>query len=357
MLARMTLARLLATACCVIACVALSGCGGGGGGGGGGATCTPGGSCTLASPRTCHTGVVACQGTTAVCQDVNVAEGTTCGTGQACFAGSCLAAGTLTVYWNFARHTLGSATLTAYDADPLHPLPSTLATGACAESGADTVSIAITDATTGQPVSLAASSFPCVLLNAANQSVQGLSFGLQPGTYDVTLSGLLGSVVEYIGTSLGSVSVAAGSDNSVTVTAVGVQNSMDVGIALSGLPPLSCGTVTQFQFELVDGANTVVASDLAHTALCTEPTAQNPSLRPGIFFHSSAGEGIDLDVYTLRIRALDAGNNPVFDTNTAGACAFSNRPARQHSGDDTFASNRAIQVTLSPVAPPVCPYP
>jgi hypothetical protein len=83
------MSRLPLTAAVAVALSMFAGCGGGGKGGGEFASCTEGLVCVAAN--NCHQGTISCATGSPVCADtnLNVADGTSCGSGLVCIDGAC----------------------------------------------------------------------------------------------------------------------------------------------------------------------------------------------------------------------------------------------------------------------------
>jgi hypothetical protein len=300
----MSLARLPALLCSIALSLALSSCSGGGGG-------------------------ASCSG---------AAEGTTCGSGLACFGGSCLAAAPLTIRWSFLRHVVPPLSGdVAYDVSPAP----TAATGACLQSGADT--IAITDSTTGKPIDPAAPAYACAL----EGGVQSVTLpALQPGSHDLTITGFQGTAAAYQSRNV--FDVVAGAANAYDVVLPGIQDDLDIlvqfwnstGVNLIASTCNHAAVQTDtFQFTLHDRNGVLVASS---TIPC--PLTANQSL---IQLREQFGTAIDRDTYTARVRALAGTLTLKFDSASRNVTPDCHASGFQHAGADTFGVHAWTMKTFS----------
>jgi len=226
--------------------------------------------------------------------------------------------GSVDLYWEFDRTTWDGHVVT-YDPESAAP---TSGSGACAQSGVDTVVVTRPD---GRDATA----------DCLNQGRQGVALdGLPSGRQPFTVTGYRNGLALYrTSVSLDVPSGTAGQVPAFTAPLQGIAANLDLlfyfaDAHMVAIPGATCATehVDTFTFDMYDRAGTKVVSTAmfpTHAVDCSDA-----GVGPGV-----ALDGIDLDAYTLRARGWRNGvTAPIYDS----CDATTNSTARfLHDGTDT----------------------
>jgi hypothetical protein len=225
------------------------------------------------------------------------------------------------VYWQFSRNVLGPPAAVPYS---------------CAQGGVDYVTVTDQNGVDYGPATL-----NCTLQDTLGNAVQGIAFFNfavgAPYTFVVTGYRTVNGTPVALFQGQSTITFTGGA-NPVTVTAVGLQDDLDLIPVLYGVsgstyvplnsPQCDSANIDVITYNLVDGAGTSVDQAQVNCGLGVDP--------PVISFRVANSTGVDLDNYTVRMQGFRNGvAAPVMDS-----CSF----AFDHFTNDTASAGFSVPV-------------